>query len=277
MKDILKNLIEAILQNCGGASPETIKFTQDNVDLISEMFKYFAFIGIAMTLVYFLMEMNRKFALEGGDLTIKSFFAPFLKLMIAIAVLSQGGKIIGAILSMNNAMAEAAGGVWENGKQIKAGWFSFKTDNKLEEVANFLSDEVNAMGILKLVSVIIPLLLGFVISLVLKLVWWFKGLVYRLEAMFRLGVAPVALADVYSGQNSNAIRYLKGFLALGLYGMALVALPILAMNLAVVDVADGASFWDGFANFCQLAFVAPFAALSCASAAKQIAKEALGA
>ena len=62
--------------------------------IVKEIYNYLAIAGIAFTLVYFLMEMNEKLALEGRDLKMKSFFAPFLKLMVAIAVISQSGKIV---------------------------------------------------------------------------------------------------------------------------------------------------------------------------------------
>lgn len=275
MKDLLKALIDAILANCTGASSKTIEFQQSEVDLMSEMWGYFAFVGIAMTLIYFILEMNRKFALEGGDLTIKSFFAPFLKLMIAIAVLSQGGKIIGAILSINNAMAKAAGGTPNADGVLEGGWFTYDssaaTDGNLKSI-------IDGYGLIQMVGIIMPLLLCFVVSLVLKLVWWYKGILYKLEVLFRLGIAPVSFADVYSGQNSNAIRYLKGFLALGIYGVALVTLPSIATHISLDNfVGSSTTFWEAFANFCQLALIAPFAALSCANAARTAAKEALGA
>ena len=70
--------------------------------IVKEIYNYLAIAGIAFTLVYFLMEMNEKLALEGRDLTMKSFFAPFLKLMVAIAVISQSGKIVSSIIMFND-------------------------------------------------------------------------------------------------------------------------------------------------------------------------------
>lgn len=272
MKDLLIDLIEWMTTS-SGTSSKTIEFGSE-ISLIGEMWNYFAIVGIAMTLIYFLLEMNRKFALEGGDLTIKSFFAPFLKLMIAVGILAQGDKIIILILGLNNGMANAANG-WFSG-----GSFQEKLNAKMAE----LTSVFGSWGILNLTAIITPLLLGFIISMVLKLVWWYKGLVYKLEVVFRIGLAPVALADVYSGQNSGAIRYLKGFLALGIYGAALVALPNLSMQLAVLsfdaassEIDFGTAIWGTLAGFFQIAFVAPFAALSCANAVRTAAKEALGA
>ena len=303
MKDMLQNMIDAILLN-SGANGNAVKFSQENVNLISGMWNYFAIVGIGMTLIYFILEMNRKFALEGGDLTIKSFFAPFLKLLLAIAIISQGGKIVGVIIDLNNAMVDKADGTeWVTGAgnaledSVISGyteadmeqWMNdminqnpefaetFKQNGGMASVVRAMHDSINKMGLMKLIAVVIPLLICFVISLVLKLIWNYKGLLYRIEVLFRLGIAPISFADVYSGQNSNAIRYLKGFLALGIYGVSLVVLPKLALNLVVVDLVTTNDVWEMIKALCNVAFIAPFAALSCANAARTAAKEALGA
>lgn len=272
MKKMLVDLIEKIMNNVEGSNSASLIFSQENIDVVAKVWDYFALIGIGATLIYFLLEMNRKFALEGGDLTIKSFFAPFLKLMIAIAVLSQGGKILGLILTLNNHMVDAA-----------KGWFA-NSESPLGEAIEMTKEEIDGYGLMKLLSIVIPLLLCFVVSMVLKLIWWYKGILYKLEVLFRIGIAPISFADVYSGQNSNAVRYLKGFLVLGIYGAALVILPNLSMQLSVTTLWNTAEslpspdgVWEMITRVCELAFLAPFAALSCASAARTAAKEALGA
>lgn len=271
MKELVLELIDRMMANVGGTNKNTLIFTQDNINIIEGIWNYFAIVGIGATLIYFLLEMNRKFALEGGDLTMKSFFAPFLKLVIAVAVLLQGGKILGVILTLNNNMVNEAANWIDDGS------------NALEQVVDATKGEIDGYGLVKLLAIIIPMLICFLISMVLKLVWWYKGIMFKLEVLFRIGIAPISFADVYSGQNSNAIKYLKGFLVLGIYGVALVILPNLSMQLSAsafwssIDEIQFEGIWDMITRICEMAFLAPFAALSCASAARTAAKEALGA
>ena len=71
---------------------------------VNVVWHYLAIIGIGMTLIYFLIEINQKLALEGRDLTLKSIFAPILKLFVAIVILSAGAEIMSWILSLNDIM-----------------------------------------------------------------------------------------------------------------------------------------------------------------------------
>ena len=173
--------------------------------IVKEIYNYLAIAGIAFTLVYFLMEMNEKLALEGRDLTMKSFFAPFLKLMVAIAVISQSGKIVSSIIMFNDTFITKISNLAKAGDTTQA---------DLAEVMTKLMEMFGKLGFFILLVVLIILMLTAIIGLVLKLVWWYKGMMYKLELLFRLSVLPIAVADIYGGRHSNAIRYIKGFLAL---------------------------------------------------------------
>lgn len=297
MKKMLQEMLQSLM-GAGGAEAKWLIFSTNDAAIMMAMWNGLKIVALAMTLVYFLIEMNRKYALEGGDMTFKSFFAPFLKLVLAIGIISQGAKILGFILELNNAMINAAGNMddgWftlsgtaadlSNFKDIlkKIGIEDHTQASSMDVMVAFIVDSLDAFGVMKLIVLLIPLLLGFIVNLVLKLVWWYKSIMYKLELAFRLGVTPIALADIYSGQSSTAIRYLKGFLALGIYAVALVALAKIATQLAmdemlkILDDLDASKIFGLIGSFFQIAFVCPFAALSCASTVKTIAKEALGA
>lgn len=245
--------------------------------IVKEIYNYLAIAGIAFTLVYFLMEMNEKLALEGRDLTMKSFFAPFLKLMVAIAVISQSGKIVSSIIMFNDTFITKISSIAKAGDTTQA---------DLAKVMTKLMEMFGKLGFFILLVVLIILMLTAIIGLVLKLVWWYKGMMYKLELLFRLSVLPIAVADIYGGRHSNAIRYIKGFLALGLYGVALVALPRIALTLATAMTTEQLAALTGAGGdpdivaglSCLLMYlVAPFAAIAASNVAKQVSKEALGA
>lgn len=248
-----------------GTTKSGVKSGAELLKLIDVLWQYLMIVAIGMTLVYFLMEMNEKFALEGRDLNMKSFFLPFLKLMIAIAVLSQGAKLVGLILSINDTLVS-----WADTN------FILTASSSTAEFLKQIKSIVKAQDFIPLVLICIPLTVCWVISMALTLVWWYKAITYKLEVLFRVGISPIALADVYSGHNSVAVKWLKGFLVLGIYAMSMIILPRIAMMMAVVDMSNITDIWGALKAILQCLIV-PFAALGCMSLSRQAAKEALGA
>lgn len=254
------------------STPETInieKLMFDNTFIgnvgINTVWGYLGVIALAMSLIYFLMEMNRKFALEGADLNFKSFFAPFLKLTIALIVLLNLGTLVGLLLDFNNAFVKGF-----NNAIAMSGFDDVSADSsKLEEV-------VSKWGFFQAICMLIPILLCTLIQKVLNIVWWYKAIMYKLEYAFRIMITPIACADIYSGQNSSSIRYLKKFIVMAIYGAALIALPAIASKIATAEIVDATNAWDVFVAMVQFGIIAPFAALSGANVAKQLASEALG-
>lgn len=271
MEDFLIGLIDACL-DLGTLDESSLTFGAGRpmaMELIAVVWNYVALVGIGLTLIYFLMEMNQKLALEGRDLNMKSFMAPFLKLLIAIAVLSQGGKIVGLLLSLNDSFIQT----------MDATALITGTDatGGAETGYGALKEKIADEGLLFQLGLVIPILIMWLISMVLCLVWWYKSVVYKLEVLFRVAITPIGLADVYSGQNSNAIKYLKGFLVLGIYAASMILLPRIGVLMALGDIADADGIWEILKEVVKLAFIVPFAALSCANLARTAAKEALGA
>jgi len=143
-------------------------------------------------------------------------------------------------------------------------------------VYDAMRDALLKMDIISKVIAILPLLICWVITLVLRLVWIYKAIAYKLEVVWRVGITPIALADVYSGQQSHAIRYLKNFLVLGIYAASMIILPRIANTLVLDTTVTINNLFDAFAMFVEM-IMAPFAALGALSLAKTAAKEALGA
>lgn len=279
MEDFFKALLMAIFDTTaidtkwlkfGGFSNFTV------INMVNTVWKYLAFFGVALTLVYFLIELNSKLALEGAqNMTMKSFMAPFLKLVIACVVLTNGAKIVGSLLSVNDKMVDWA----------KTGILSDKVavdkdkdgvPDKQEDVFDGLLDNFKDFNIVEKGIIIIVTVLVWVVSMILSLAWIFKAIMYKLEVLWRTAITPVALADVYSGNHSNALRWLKGFIGLSLYAMAFMAMPRVAAILAFnAGSADEAGIW-GLLKILISTLIAPFAALGVMGTIKQMCKEALG-
>lgn len=280
MEDIIKGMLDAVM-DLSTLDASTLTFGAGRpaaMGILGQIWDYLALVGIGMSLIYFLLEMNQKLALEGRDLNLKSFFTPFLKLMVSIGMLAAGGKIVGALLSLNDNFINAA-----NDALLYAAGEEEGVETAIEAIKAIVEDH----GILFNLALFVPVFACYAISMVLCLVWWFKAIVYKMEVLFRVSITPLAFCDMYSGQNSNAIRYLKGFLVLGIYAGSMILLPRIGLMLgaegyfeAANDLAADTSAGNIFGlikAMLMLSFVVPFAALSCANLARTAAKEALGA
>lgn len=258
--DKMYNALVVSVAALGSASTQELKFNQTTIDLVNSVWGYFALIGIGLTLIYFLIEMNRKYALEGRDMTLKTAFLPFLKLMIAIAVIANGGNIVGILIGLHNTIVQGV------------------TDTLVIDGAMDILGGSNAfdVGFIEKIILILGLVGCLVVTLVVRLAWSYKAILFKVEYLYRIAITPIALGDIYSGNNSTAMRWLKSFLALALYAIAFIILPQVATKLAfkgaTVTITDPLSLLGALASL----LVAPIAALGCLSAAKQAANQALG-
>jgi len=264
LNNLINNIIEA-MTNSSSIDVRWLLFEDNSLFLfIDQIWDYVFIIGLGMTLIYFLLEVNQKLALEGRDLTMKSFFAPFLKLLIAVAVMANGAKVVSWLLTFNNTFVSY---VDSN--------LTLSISPNDSDVYDAMRDALLNMDIISKVIAALPLLLCWGITLALQIVWIYKAIAYKLEVVWRVGITPIALADVYSGQQSHALRYLKNFLVLGIYAASMIILPRIANTLVLNTAVTVDNLFDIFAAFAQM-IMAPFAALGALSVAKTAAKEALG-
>lgn len=265
LNNLINNIIEA-MTNSSSMDVRWLLFEDNSLFIfIDQIWDYVFIIGLGMTIIYFLLEVNQKLALEGRDLTMKSFFAPFLKLLIAVAVIANGAKIVSWLLTFNNAFVSY---VDSN--------LTLSISPNDSDVYDAMRDALLSMDIISKVIAALPLLLCWGITLALRIVWIYKAIAYKLEVVWRVGITPIALADVYSGQQSHALRYLKNFLVLGIYAASMIILPRIANTLVLNTTVTANNLFDIFATFAEM-IMAPFAALGALSLAKTAAKEALGA
>lgn len=253
----------------GAASPEK---------MINGVWHLCILVGLSLSIVYFLIEINRRWVFEGNDITLKTFAAPFLKLIFAIGVLSFGAEIFSQLLGWNNVFLEKI-------ESIVSG--------ATPEPVEGIGDNFNKLlDFWSKIAMLFPVLMAFLVTILCKLVWIYKAFTYKVELLGRVLFAPIAFADIYAGFSSTTVRYIKGTIALILYGAALIAIPKLCLAVAFADFQSAfenlASMGSGgggdgiaLAFDMLIAFltiiVAPIAAIGVTSAAKNIAKEAVGA
>lgn len=266
--EFLTWLIDGMMK-IAGPPITALTLTNDQIAVASEIFKYFALLGICLSTVFFLIELNRKTMFEANDLTMKSFIAPFCKYVASIGVLSQGGRITSAVLGWGNAIY----------KYADTNWNPSVADMSIIALSDSLLD---GMGIFMLLGLLMPLLLMMIVNLVVSVVWIYKAFQFKLEVIYRICITPIALADIYSGGASTAIRWLKGWIATILYGVSFIVIPRLSNFLMIQQLMDasfelgaGSGGVLGLLGYLLLFFISPFAALGAIGAVRQLTKEAL--
>ena len=254
---------------------EELKIENDMLTVAGKLAGYVAFVGMGLTIIYFLLEINQKLAFEGRDGSFKPLYAPIFKLCGALGLMSQAPKITGGILSFSNAITGEAAGI---------SLFESPSVTDLDNEIKTCAETFGALGFFEKAFLLLPLLLMWVISLAIGLVWSYKALQYKLELVYRITVTPIAFSDLYNGANSHAIRWFKGFIAFTLYGASLIAIPKIGTDIqagtaatAFKEAMAGDEITIGimlksFLNF----LILPFAELGVLGAIKQAIKEGVG-
>ena len=301
------------LASGGGANPKYLKISEGMISFSNELWKYVAFIAIGMTLIYFIWEMNNKILFEGRDANMKTIIIPFAKCALAFGILGSSPQLIGNIVGFYNSTIDAvdgwnvsvAGNITSPFSDGESGGGTGKMatkeelDEKKKENWEKITAATNGMGLIQAIGFLPIALIMWLLQMILKIIWCYKGIGLQLEVLWRLGLSPIALSDCYNGMNSNAIRWIKGLIATGLYAASFIL--IVKMGNALVsanaydvilnwatgenttDVTDAFGAIKNAAVFYLQSFesmiqfiIIPFAELGVLSAVKQATKEALG-
>ena len=263
-----------------GATASQLEITQTSIDFVAGIWDYFILVGIGLTVVYFILDLNRKWMFEGQNMTIKSFAAPLLKLIIAVILMANAGWFFGSLFSFNYGFA-----IFLDYLGIGSGLGLGDDD--------LGGNMMKQLGFWEKIIMIFPLILGFAVAIICNLVWAYKALIYKIELIVRTAFAPIALADIYSGLNAAAIKYIKGTLALILYGGCLIILPKLTLAVGaenflnmmnkMTNIMQSDSFGSAMSDIFNVILawfglvICPIAGIGLTGAAKTITKEAMGA
>lgn len=281
--DFVTGIVEGVIgliMEASGTSPDLLKISDGVLALVRPLWAELCLFGIGLTLVFFIIELNKIYAFEGRDMNFKSMLKPFLKLGFAIVALSLGANIITTFLDWHNGFIDTINTRLNAYTMIPS---YVASDGTLVMPTTIAGEIVAEMGLGTKIASILPLIIAWIVSAVMKFIWDFKAYGYQFELLYRVGITPVALADIYSGQNANAVKWLKGFIGLALYGVSFIVIPRLGVAVSVeqfrksIDALTSGSAMGLFTML--LAFVGmlivPIAELAIMGTIKQVCKEAL--
>lgn len=237
--DIINKLFEFMFGCTGFFGAESLIVKQSEIALMQKLWEMVVPIGIALSLVYFLIEINRTLMLEGSNMTMKSIGNPLLKFGISFCFLQWGGYIISDFLNFGNWLLYQVDGMnlaYSSETQTIADKMMDYTRNKS------LMETLNSNApFWTLMMFLIIALISFFTSLIVCLLIEFKCIILKFEVLLRVGLSPIVIGDIYDGKNSQAIRYLKKLLACFTYGAMMILIVKLGEGIVVATVGDSAT------------------------------------
>lgn len=282
--EILANALEMVLDmvmSVSGIAPGLLKISNEALEVINPIWSELCILGLGLTIVFFIIELNKIYAFEGHDMNMKSLIKPFLKLGCAVIALIFGARIIGVFLGWHNSFIDLIDG----SLRVYHPYMDFQdpSGNRITP-AVLATDMIENMGLGTKFVAIFLLCIAWFVSAVVSFIWDFKAYGYQFELLYRVGITPLALADIYSGQNANAIKWMKGFLGLALYGISFIVIPRLGVIISVDQLQNAVTNLTqtgGAVNVLAIVssiigiLIIPIAELGIMGTVKQVCKEVL--
>ncbi len=222
MKETILWLLNFCFVAIGGFGLEALQVSQSEFVLVEKLWDFVAPLGVAISVLFFLVEINKTMMMEGNNMTLKSLGNPLLKLVISFAFIQYGIQIIGDFVNFGNAFL-----VWATNFDISGSTSVADMAQQVADASNIftadgwdlITGEMSFWGLLCMLS---ASLLYFAASILVSLIIEFKCLTLKLEVLLRIGLAPLVIGDVYEGKNSASVRYLKKILACFTYGAGML-------------------------------------------------------
>ena len=204
---------------------DTLKFEDTELGVARDLWSLLSVIGVGFAVIYLIMDLNRAAFMAASNWTIQSLISPLLKFGACLFVIQYGGRFVSAILGFGNWLIDqvvdpstpAAGG-------------SFDT----------ICEMFKNMNLGVSIAFLLAVLIFWLASLLVGLIFIYKSIVYKIEVILRVGVTPVILGDVWEGKNSGAVRWFKKLAGCMLYGASF----ILIMKIGGEVFADNFSLSD---------------------------------
>lgn len=253
---------------------DRLKVTDDEIGWANRIWEILAPLGVFFAIIYFLMDMDRAVFTAGSSWSIQQLAGPMLKFGACMLVLEQGGRIVGAVCGLGNQFIDLSNGLLTS--STGAGAYSCSQD-----VYDFFKN----MGIIQAVIFILFLALTWIVDLIVKFMFMYKTIVYKIELILRLGITSAILGDFWEGKHSAAVRWLKKLFGHFMYGGAFLLILYIGHELAETSVVSALTAGGGgalgtttnnvFSMLCLLIYgmAVPIAQIGVLGAAKQACAE----
>lgn len=226
-KGVVGWMIKYVLDASGSSQSieDALSFTATDLTIANSLWSYLAIVGVSLLIVYFLCDLNKILLQSQGNINGKILFAPIMKFGIGYYFLAHGGKIVGWIFDLNNAMIS-----YVNTQIVMT---SVGTWGVPDTTTQAIIEMVDNLGFYDACFLAAMLIIVLMLSYIPSLVMLYNAYARKLEMIIRVGITPVALGDIFKGTDGTAVKWLKQFLALSLYGVCMIMVIKIGSNLQI--------------------------------------------
>lgn len=271
---------------------EMLKFTNGNgtadfgaFDVLTQggsnsLFKFFCILGVLLTTAYFAIELNKTVLMQGGEFTLKSFYAPFLKFTIGIILIIYLGTLVELYAGFNNAFIDRvdtalSGHSTPSGSVVTIGGVTCiightDANDPLVKVGKQIYD----MGLFERLGALLNCLLIGLGAAIATLVMMYQAVSRKIEIVLRTLFFPITAGDIFEGTHSPMIRYFKKMLALTLMGGGMLA--IIAIGTAIQTSMTNGGFGITSLKSALMLILVPLAECGMCATVKTVCNDALG-
>ena len=240
--------------------------------LAYSIYDYFLPLGLIMLVLYFLMDIMTQTTSRVRDFDAKSFFMSFLKAVMGLAMLKYGYWIMGSLVEVSNTITNMV----MNGKVVTG-----EDNQAFDRLYAIVVNAVGGNGVLDNLGLAMSAVVLQITQIIPEIIILFQAISRRIEIIFRVGIAPISMPDVYNGfSGSKAVTYLKRFAVVLLQGPMMIVIIKVAFQLqanhvaAVLDTLDGKHV-PALSLIIEMALYG-FAAAGLISSSKTALNDALG-
>lgn len=261
IQNALDDLTAMIMGGHGWWIADILLNTQwtDQIGLLDSLIKSMQVIGMALVLVYVLIEIVND--AKNGKVTLDLLFRAGIKLVLAGAVILYANELIVAV---EKAMFEIV-------KLVSEGWEETADPINWPNVYNPFKFILNLIVVIILRVILLPL--SWIIELIIKI----QTYSLLLEVSIRKVFIPISLATVVQdGERGPGVRYIKKFAALYIK-MAILITAFYLAGLLPITVGVDKQGIVGIFDVVGGVIIMDLAALAFTSKASALANEVMGA
>lgn len=185
------------------------------------MYNFFLPLGIIMVTLYCLLDIINISTSRAREFDIKNLFMSLFKATMGYAFLQWGTELFGyLVVTANDIITATAEGSMFGGTITANG--NREMNEYYTRIVTVLADTKSMFTILGL---FVTSLVIQIAQIVPQVVILFQAISRKIEIIYRIGLAPISLPDIYNGfSHSKALTYVKRFAVVMIHGAIMIAI-----------------------------------------------------
>lgn len=255
---------KASMQNIAQDVGNRVKLNPNDENISTTLWNALIPLAELMAIMYFLIEMNEAIFRAQSSWSIQQLGGPLLKLGAMFMVIENGQTIVNAVKEAGNGFIDVCLG-------------SLTPENTTTVTMDQATlDMMKDLKIGTALIFVIATLIIWVATSIVKFIFIYKSIVYKIELILRISFTPVIMGDFWEGKHSNGVRWLKKLFGCFMYGGSFILILIIGQHLGTTISLDGLTgdedIWDSLLSIVY-GCVVPIAMVGTLGAAKSACME----